>query len=96
MVVRVLIVTRSTVVIHVCCDNMSPAVGFWIFAPFPHWLPSFRALLRRELLLFAGSRWSIIVSIKAVIWVVWALAAEEKALSSSEISDVDAVAREGR
>ena len=45
--------------------------------------------------MFAGSRWSIIAAIKAVIWAVWASAAEEKALASSEMSDVDAVAREG-
>ena len=43
----------------------------------------------------SGSRWSIIAAIKAVIWDVWALAAEEKALDSSEMSDVDAVAKEG-
>ena len=42
-----------------------------------------------------GSRWSIIDAIKAVIWVVWASAAEEKALASSEMLDVDAVVREG-
>ena len=42
-----------------------------------------------------GSLWYIIVAIKALIWVVWASAAEEKALSSSEMSDVNAVAREG-
>ena len=62
---------------------------------FPLWLPSFRGLLRRVLLLFLGSCWSIIAAIKAVIWDVWASAAEEKALASSEMSDVDAVAREG-
>ena len=45
--------------------------------------------------MLAGSRWSIISAIKAVIWAVWASAAEEKALASSEMSDVDAVAREG-
>ena len=91
--VRVLVVTHSTVVIHVYCDTMYPAVGFWIIASFPRWLPSFRGLLRRELFLLSGSRWSIIASIKDVIWAVWASAAEEKALSRSKISDVDAVAR---
>ena len=45
--------------------------------------------------MFEGSRWSIIAAIKAVIWEVWASAAEEKALVSSEIPNVDAVAREG-
>ena len=30
-----------------------------------------------------------------MIWAVWASAAEEKSLASSEMSDVDAVAREG-
>ena len=47
------------------------------------------------LLLFSGSRWSIISAIKAVIWEVWASEAEEKEIASSEISDVDVVAREG-
>ena len=45
--------------------------------------------------MLAGSCWSIIAAIKNLIWAVWALAAEEKALASSEISDVDAVVREG-
>ena len=45
--------------------------------------------------MLVGSLWYIIVAIKALIWVVWASAAEEKALSSSEMSDVNAVAREG-
>ena len=30
-----------------------------------------------------------------MIWAVWALAAEDKALASSEMSDVDTMAREG-
>ena len=30
-----------------------------------------------------------------MIWAVWASAAEEKALTSSDMSDVDAVAKEG-
>ena len=47
------------------------------------------------LLFVSGRRWSIIAAIKAVIWAVWASAAEEKALASSEISDVDTVVREG-
>ena len=62
---------------------------------FSFWLPSFRGLLRSALLLVSGSRWSIIAAIKAVIWAVWGSAAEEKALASSEMSDVDAVAKEG-
>ena len=69
---------------------MPPAVVL-----FPLWLLSFRGLLRYVLLFVLGSCWSIIAAIKAVIWEVWASAAEEKALASSEISDVDAVVREG-
>ena len=96
MVARVLIVTRSTVVLHVCCDTVSLAVGFWIFAPFF----SLVALLPCNIapcvvVVVCGSHWSIIAAIKAVIWAVWESAAEEKVLSSSEMSDVDAVAREG-
>ena len=35
------------------------------------------------------------MDIKAMIWAVWASVTEEKALASSEMSDVDAVAKEG-
>ena len=61
---------------------------------FPRRLPSCRALLRRALLVLEGSFWSIISAIKAVIWAVWESAAKEKALDSSEMSDVNAVDRE--
>ena len=30
-----LVVTRSTVVIHVSCNAMRSAVGFWLIVPFP-------------------------------------------------------------
>ena len=74
------------------CDQQQD-LGFLVI--FPLWLLSFCGLLRRTLMFVSGSRWSIIASIKAVIWAVWASTAEEKALASSEISDVDAVVREG-
>ena len=51
--------------------------------------------MRRALFVLPGSHWSIIATIKAVIWAVLALEVEEKALASSEISDVAVVASEG-
>ena len=90
-----LVVTHATVVIHVPCDAVHPAVGLGFLVLFPIWLISFRGLLRQSLLFVSARRWSIIATTKAVIWAVWASVAEEKALASSEMSDVDAVVREG-
>ena len=62
---------------------------------FPCWLLYFRGLLCCALLFVSGSRWSIIAAINAVIWAVWASAAEEKVIASLEMLDVDAVVRKG-
>ena len=71
--------------------NQQYDLGFSVLLPL--WLLSFLGLLRCALLFVSGRRWFIIAAIKALIWAVWASAAEEKALASSEISDVDAVVR---
>ena len=90
-----MVVTRATIVIHVPCDAVQPAVGFGFLVLFPWWLLSFGGLLRCVFLFVSGSRWSIISAINAVIWAFWASAAEEKALASSEMSDVNVVVMEG-
>ena len=70
---------------------------YYSFIPifFPRRLPPCRAILRCALLVLVGIRWLIIAAIKAVIWAVWASAAAEKVLASSEISNVAVVVSEG-